>query len=261
MKSLLLLASLSATAAAGTLGAQAVTGRPDSSCTKYSDGRVECRVIRRRIPGDPAFDRMMFMRVDSSMARRAALGIELRPTGTRRDTLGVFVDAVTPKGPAESAGIVEGDRIAAINGVDLRTPASDTDDPYFNGLASHRLMREVQKLTPGSRVALRVYSEGRFREVQVVAGRASDIMGPGNRFNIRVPGPGGMMQLEGPGAPMFPGPEMRIMRERSRTLLKRELSADGKVPAAVTDEIRELAASAARDAQFVLKRLAADGVV
>ena len=46
------------------------------------------------------------------MMNRAALGIELRPTGTRRDTLGVFVAAVTPRGPAETAGIIEGDRIA-----------------------------------------------------------------------------------------------------------------------------------------------------
>ena len=46
--------------------------------------------------------------------KRAAIGLQLRATGTRRDTLGVFVDAVTPKGPAEAAGIIEGDRIAAI---------------------------------------------------------------------------------------------------------------------------------------------------
>src|SRR5258708_1867025 len=83
-------------------------------------------------------------------------GLDLRTTGTRRDTLGVFVEAVTPKGPAENAGIIEGDRIAAINGVDLRTTAADAEDSYTGGLAAHRLTREVQKLTPGSKVNLRV---------------------------------------------------------------------------------------------------------
>jgi len=144
------------------------------------------------------------------MAKRAALGIELRATGTRRDTLGVFVEAVTPKGPAETAGIIEGDRIAAINGVDLRTAAGDVDDSYANGLAAHRLGREVQKLTPGNRVTLRVYSGGRFRDVQVTAGKASDVMRL-SRFNFRVPGPGGMMEFNGPGGhDMMIGPEMMM---------------------------------------------------
>jgi len=150
------------------------------------------------------------------------LGLELRTTGTRRDTLGVFVEAVTPKGPAEAAGVVEGDRIAAINGVDLRTSAADVDDSYTNEIASHRLTREVQKLTPGSRVNLRIYSGGRFRDVAVVAGKASDVMRLGNRFNFRVPGPEGMMRLDGPGAMMF-RPGMPPTRERVDPLMRERL--------------------------------------
>lgn len=222
MKALLLLSAVAATSVAATLNAQGVTSKPDSTCTKYSDGRVECRVIRGRMPGDSAFGNRIFFRMDSAMAKRAALGIELRATGTRRDTLGVFVEAVTPKGPAEAAGIIEGDRIAAINGVDLRTPAADVEDSYSNGLASHRLTREVQKLTPGNRVTLRIYSGGRFRDVQVVAGKASDVMRLGNRFNIRIPGPDGMMRLDGPGGMMF-GPDMQIMRDRIEPLLRERM--------------------------------------
>jgi hypothetical protein len=192
VKALLLVSAAAAMSAAATLDAQAVKGQPDSTCTKYSNGRTECRVFRRRVLGDPESGNRIFLRMDSTMANRAALGIELRATGTRRDTLGVFVDGVTPKGPAEAAGIIEGDRIASINGVDLRTPAADTEDSYSNGVASHRLTREVQKLTPGSRVTLRVYSGGRFRDVQVVAGKASDVMRSGNRFKMVFPGGDGM---------------------------------------------------------------------
>lgn len=295
MKALLLLSALAAVSAAATLDAQTAKGQPDSSCTKYSDGRVECRVYLGRIPGDSAFGNRIFLRMDSAMAKRAALGIELRATGTRRDTLGVFVEGVTPKGPAESAGIIEGDRIAAINGVDLRTPAADIDDSYANGLAAHRLTREVEKLTPGNRVTLRIYSGGRSRDVQVVAGKASEVLRRGAGFRFGFDGPDGIMQFDGPGGAMMLGPDAKILRERLEPLLRdhmerlqslpgriefrsptrvrtltparvrrvvsEEGSVEGELQPVTAEAIRELAANAIRDAKSALKKLAADGVV
>ncbi|MGK2961655.1 MAG: PDZ domain-containing protein [Gemmatimonadaceae bacterium] len=114
-------------------------------------------------------------RIDSVLAKRAALGIQLSSTGSLRDTLGVFVSRVTPKGPAENAGVVEGDRIVSINGVDLRLNAADAGDSYASGLASRRLTRELRKASPGARVNLRVWSGGRVRDVQVTAGSAADL--------------------------------------------------------------------------------------
>ncbi|MGH7485115.1 MAG: PDZ domain-containing protein [Gemmatimonadaceae bacterium] len=281
MKALLILSAVAAAATAMTLQAQTARSRPDSTCTKYSDGRTECRAFRTRVFGDSAFGNTMFMRMDSVMSRRAALGLELRTTGTRRDTLGVFVEAVTAKGPAEAAGIAEGDRIAAINGVDLRTAAADIDDAYSNGLASHRLSREVQKLTPGTRVTLRIYSDGRFRDVQVIAGKATDVMRLGNRFNLMMPRgagmelfPGGVMPPEAPMPPGYMAPMMmqriepRVMQRTDPIMLRAEpaqgnrlefwTSADsGLSPSAV----RELVAIAIRDARGALKQLAAAGVV
>ena len=232
MKALLLLSAVATAVIAPPLNAQVTTAKPDSGCTTDSDGRVECRIIRGGRPGDSTlrnrlrgFDRIggqAWYRMDSAMAKRAALGLELRTTGTRRDTLGVFVEAVTPKGPAETAGIIEGDRIAAINGVDLRTQAGDTDDSYANGLAAHRLGREVQKLTPGSRVNLRIYSGGRFRDVQVTAGKASDVMRLSNRFEFMMPGMDGMREFDGPDLMMF-GPDSRMMREHLEPLMKERM--------------------------------------
>lgn len=232
MKALLLLSAVAATIATPTLNAQVATAKPDSGCTTDSDGRMECRIIRGGRPGDSAFrnrlrgfDRIggeAWSRMDSAMAKRAALGLELRTTGTRRDTLGVFVEAVTPKGPAEAAGIIEGDRIAAINGVDLRTQAGDTDDSYANGLAAHRLGREVQKLTPGARVNLRIYSGGRFRDVQVTAGKASDVMRLSNRFEFMMPGMDGMREFDGRNLMMF-GPDSKMMRDRLEPLMKERI--------------------------------------
>jgi hypothetical protein len=221
MRALLLLSALAASTTA-TLNAQVTTAKPDSGCTNYPDGRVECRVFRGGERGDSALRNRIFYRMDSAMAKRAALGLELRTTGTRRDTLGVFVEAVTPKGPAENAGIIEGDRIASINGVDLRTSAGDTEDSYTNGLAAHRLSREVQKLSPGSRVNLRVYSGGRFRDVQLTAGKASDVMRLGNRFRYMMPGMDGMMNFDGPDGMLF-GPETRMLRDRMEPLMRERM--------------------------------------
>jgi hypothetical protein len=222
MKALLLLSVIAATSATATANAQVTTAKPDSSCTNYPDGRVECRIFRGGGRGDSALRNRIFYRVDSAMAKRAALGLELRTTGTKRDTLGVFVEAVTPKGPAETAGIIEGDRIASINGVDLRTSSGDTDDEYTNGLAAHRLSREVQKLAPGSRVNLRVYSGGRFRDVQVTAGKASDLMRLGNRFRYMTPGMDGMMEFNGPEGMMF-APDMQRVWDRLEPSMKERM--------------------------------------
>ena len=52
---------------------------------------------------------------------RAALGINTSSTGTLRDTLGLLVSSVMRGGPAEKAGLEEGNRIASINGVNLRS--------------------------------------------------------------------------------------------------------------------------------------------
>jgi hypothetical protein len=276
MRNLLMVSTAAALSAAGAMSAQNTPAKPDSTCTKYSDGRVECRSYRR-VFTDSAFvngagignGKAIFMRMDSAMAKRAALGIELRATGTRRDTLGVFVDAVTPKGPAETAGIVEGDRIAAINGVDLRTPVADIDDAYSNGMASHRLTREVRKLTPGSRVTLRVFSNGRFKDVQIVAGKATDQMRFGGRFNIDGPGRPMTMPFGEPGGVML-APEMKMLRRDMVPLMRDRVKhdiddiddefPDEAIPPVTADEIRELVAAAIRDVAPALRQLAADGV-
>jgi hypothetical protein len=87
---------------------------------------------------------------------RAGVGFFIGSTGSARDTLGVFVSSVTRDGPAEKAGIVEGDRIAAINGADIFEPgyrmmlqqglepervfprAEELQEPLWSGQLAHR---------------------------------------------------------------------------------------------------------------------------
>jgi hypothetical protein len=86
------------------------------------------------------------------------------------------------------------------------------EDAYTNGLSSHRLTREVQKLTPGARATLRVYSNGRFRDVVVTTGRASEVLRQAGRFNFRL-GPGNF-EWSGPGREMMLAPKAPIRMER-----------------------------------------------
>jgi hypothetical protein len=73
--------------------------------------------------------------------------------GGARDTLGIFVSAVAPGGPAERAGVVEGDRVAAVNTVDLRVPREERDDPEAAAARRARFTRELARVRPGDRVS------------------------------------------------------------------------------------------------------------
>lgn len=108
-------------------------------------------------------------------SNRPVIGVSLAATGSSRDTLGVFVTSVAPGGPAERAGIIEGHRIAAINGIDLRVPAADAGDAMIASTRSSRLAREIEKLEPGARVQLRVWADGRYRDVTVEVAPYGDV--------------------------------------------------------------------------------------
>jgi predicted metalloprotease with PDZ domain len=117
----------------------------------------------------------------SVMANRGSLGLDVRSSGNARDTLGVFITAVTLDGPADSAGLIEGERIAAVNGVDVR-------DPQAGAARVSRMQRELERLAPGDTLTLRVFGGGRYREVRLRAGRGTET--GGNRMILRFPGSG-----------------------------------------------------------------------
>lgn len=117
---------------------------------------------------------------------RAALGLDLQPTGNRRDTLGVLITRVTEGSPAERAGLVEGDRVASVNGVDVRVSRDDAGDDWVSNAKSSRFSRELQRAKPGDVLELRVYSGGQYKTVRVTAARAGDVYKDGrNTFFFR----------------------------------------------------------------------------
>ena len=104
--------------------------------------------------------------------KRGVIGASVRAMGNARDTLGLFVSSVVNAGPADKAGVIEGDRIAAVNGVDVRVPREDFEDGSTSLARVSRLVREVQKVAVGGTVKLRVYSNGQYREVTVAVASA-----------------------------------------------------------------------------------------
>jgi len=165
----------------------------------YRGGRTEALKVRT-VSSDSLFPaaRMVrrFSRAD--FADRPALGIGLGSTGSKRDTLGVLVMSVVDSSPAARAGLEEGNRIAAINGVNLRVAHEDADDPGVGSAKAQRLHREVSQLKVGDNVTLRVYANGQWRDVTMKVARAGDL--PRSR---------GMMYFG--DAPMPPMPAMPAM--------------------------------------------------
>ena len=123
---------------------------------------------------------------------RATVGATLGGFASPRDTLGVFVVAVAEEGPLASAGVFEGSRIAAINGVDLRVPAADVGDEFMTSARVRRLTREIEKLEPGGSVELRVYTNGQYRNVTVKTVRRSDLKNEGAVSIFHSGGAGGV---------------------------------------------------------------------
>jgi serine protease Do len=141
----------------------------------YREGRSQT-VRVETVDSDSLFrrrDNFRFTQADAD--DRPALGLSIQSSGSRRDTLGVLIVAVGDSTPAERAGLEEGNRIAAINGVSLRVAREDAGDAYVSSAKAQRLQRELAQLKPGSDATLRIYSNGQFRDVHVKVSRAGDL--------------------------------------------------------------------------------------
>lgn len=141
----------------------------------YREGRTQA-IRLKTVDADSLFRRgtsVRFTRADAE--DRPALGLSIQSSGSRRDTLGVLIVSVADSTPAERAGLEEGNRIAAINGVNLRVAREDAGDAWASSAKAQRLQREIAQLKVGSDATLRVYSNGQFRDVRVKVARAGDL--------------------------------------------------------------------------------------
>lgn len=172
----------------------------------YSGGQTRTVKVRT-VSSDSLYKRSRDGRLVEE--QRAALGIGLGSGGSKRDTLGVLVVWLDDQGPAAKAGMEEGNRVASINGVDLRVSREDAGDAEISGIKARRLQRELDRVKPGDSVTLRVYGEGRTRDLKLKTVAASTLRGRGHPFIF-----GGEPWMRMPAvAPMPPMPRMPPMRE------------------------------------------------
>ena len=145
------------------------------------------------------------------MQRRARLGITVNLQAKETDSLGAFVQSVTPGGPASKAGIRSGDIITLLDGKSVldRNNRKTAEGESAPGV---RLIEMAAKLEPGDTVAIEFLRGEARRTVNVITG--DEVMAglEGNQFFFRTPGePGERIRVPGmrvepfePGAPGAP---------------------------------------------------------
>ena len=189
----------------------------DVSLSVYHDGRAKTVRVKTVESDDLYGSAMGLMRASDD--NRAALGVSLAVTGSKRDTLGVLVIGVNDDGPAGKAGLEEGNRIAAIDGVNLKVDREDAGDSYVSSARYQRLQREMRKVKPGDDVTLDVWADGRFKTVHLKAGKASELGNSARTFIFR--GDEGQMM------PAFDfnsiGPEVRENVQRAMDQVRRSM--------------------------------------
>ena len=160
----------------------------------YHDGSVKTVSVKTENSEDLYSTASTFGTFMKRADNRAVLGVSLSVTGSKRDTLGVLIIGVNDDGPAGKAGLEEGNRIAAINGVNLKVDHADAGDSYVSNARYQRLQKEMEKVKPGDNVTLQVYADGRFKTVEIKAAKGSDLAGNTGTFVINGM-PGGMVNV------------------------------------------------------------------
>jgi hypothetical protein len=137
-------------------------------------------------------DRLMRIVLD----RRARLGIKVNLRARETDSIGAYVDAVTPGGPADQAGIRSGDIITRLDGKSVLaggaaegTGRRGIDGEGRTSLPGLRLIELAARLEPNDTVSVD-YRRGKERRTASVV--TADEPNLAERFRFDYRGPEGM---------------------------------------------------------------------
>lgn len=118
----------------------------------------------------------------SPLSGAALVGLSVSSATSPRDTAGILITNIVPGSAAEKAGIIEGDRLAAINGVNLKVSAMDAGQSDMQGIMARRFQREINKVRAGDTLSLTVASTGRPARVVKVGTEAPARTAPYSRL-------------------------------------------------------------------------------
>jgi S1-C subfamily serine protease len=130
------------------------------------------------------------------MNRRARLGLKVNLRARETDSIGAYVDAVTPNGPAANAGIRSGDVITKVDEKSLLTGGESTSRDDRESLPGLRLIELAAALEPHDTVPVEFRRGKERRTVTVIAGDEPTIVFRGRpgagSFDFRYPSEGRM---------------------------------------------------------------------
>jgi S1-C subfamily serine protease len=134
------------------------------------------------------------------MNRRARLGLKVNLRARETDSIGAYVDAVTPNGPAANAGIRSGDVITRVGDKSVLTGESPSRDDR-ESLPGLRLIELAATLEPNDTVPVE-FRRGKDRKtVSVITGDEPTIVFRGQpggaAFDFRYPAGGRMVMPDG----------------------------------------------------------------
>jgi S1-C subfamily serine protease len=110
------------------------------------------------------------------MNRRARLGLKVNLRARSSDSVGAYVDAVTPNGPAAKAGIQSGDVITKLNGKSVLTGHQAEADGDRESLPGLHLIELAARLAPNDTVAVEFRRGKDKKTVSVVTADEPDIL-------------------------------------------------------------------------------------
>jgi S1-C subfamily serine protease len=150
------------------------------------------------------------------MNRRARLGLKVNLRARSTDSIGAYVDAVTPNGPAAQAGIQSGDIITKIDGKSVLAGGRAEAPRERESLPGLRLIELAAKLEPNDTVPVEFRRGKERKTVSVITADEPDILlrgDPNGRsfaWRLGPNDPGGRAvilpfdeEIEGPIAPAF----------------------------------------------------------
>lgn len=165
---------------------------------------LEAQVTRERVRvGDPR------ALADVVLTRRVRLGVNVRPQASATDSVGAYIEAVTPGGPADKAGIQSGDIITKLDGTRLVTGRGAEAGEGGQSLPGLRLIELAARLEPSDTIEVEVRRGRETKTLSLVT--AED---PVRVFSFNGPGEGrGFSFRMGPDGPEgLPGMPERLER-------------------------------------------------
>jgi hypothetical protein len=115
------------------------------------------------------------------MNRRARLGIKVNLQARATDSLGAYVESVTPNGPAAKAGLRSGDVITKLDGQSVLSGGRVAEDADARqSLPGLRLIELAARLEPADTVPIEFLRGKDRKTVSVITENEPDDFGPGH---------------------------------------------------------------------------------